>query len=72
MFTVPSLHEGDADKILPVEVLLLERNAGSAHVAAEARPVRSFGKISNGELEAGHLYRFALDDLGTLKVGDII
>jgi signal transduction histidine kinase len=72
MFTVPSLHEGDAGKILPVEVLLLERNARSAIRAAEARPVRSLGKISDGELEVGRLYRFALDDLDRLKVGDIL
>lgn len=72
MFTVPSLHEGDAGKILPVEVLLLARNARSAIGAAEARPVRSLGTIADGELEAGRLYRFALDDFDNLKVGDII
>jgi signal transduction histidine kinase len=72
MFTVPRLHEGNAGKLLPVEVLLLERNARSARAAAEARPVRRIGTISDGELEGARLYRFALDDLGDLQVGDII
>ena len=72
MFTVPSLHEGDAKKVLPVEVLLLERNARSAHAAAESRPVRSLGTISSGDLEVGRLYRFAVDDLDGLQVGDIL
>jgi signal transduction histidine kinase len=72
MFTVPSLHEGDAGRVLPVEVLLLERNARSAIGAAESRPARSLGRISKGELEVGRLYQFALEDLGGLQVGDTI
>lgn len=72
MFTVPSLHEGNAKRILPVEVLLLERNAGSAQDAAEARPVRRIGVIAEGELEVGRLYRFAIEELDDLQAGDVI
>lgn len=71
MFTVPSLHEGDASKILPVEVLLLERNAYSARDAAESPPVRRIGTIAE-KIEVGNLYRFTLGDLGHLKSGEII
>lgn len=71
MFTVPSLHEGDANKVLPVEVILLERNARSARDAAEALPVRQIGTISE-KIEVGNLYRFNVDGLGNLKAGDIV
>jgi signal transduction histidine kinase len=71
-FTVPRLHEGDAEKTLPVEVLLLERNATSAQVAAESSTGRLIGTIRKPELKEGGLYKFPLDDLGDLKSGDII
>ncbi|MDB4265533.1 hypothetical protein N9891_02150, partial [bacterium] len=72
MFTVASLHEGDAENVLPMEVLLLKKNASSAYEAAQAHPVRSLGAISPGELEVGRLYRFKLEDLGDLEVGDLL
>ena len=72
MFTVPSLHEGDAAQVLPVEVLLLSRNAATANLAARNRPERRLGVISDGDLEIGRLYRFTLGDLEALKVGDVI
>jgi signal transduction histidine kinase len=72
MFTVPSLHEGDAQKVLPVEVFLLEKNADSARLAAEARPIRRIGMISKGELEAGRLYRYKVENLKEVQAGDVI
>ena len=71
-FTVPSLHEGDPNKVLPVEVWLLERNAVSARAAAQSRPVKLIGTIASEKLQDGQLHKFALDDLGDLQVGDLI
>lgn len=71
-FTVPRLHEGDAEKTLPVEVLLLERNASTAQVAAESSTGRLIGTIRKPELKEGGLYKFQLNDLGDLKTGDVI
>lgn len=71
-FTVPRLHEGDASKTLPVEVRLLERNASSAQSAAESSEGQLIGTIHKGELKDGGLYKFPLDGLNDLKVGDII
>lgn len=72
MFTIPSLHEGDAKKVLPVDVLLLQRNADSAQGAAEVPAKRMLGSIAEGELEEGRLYRFGIDELDGLQVGDVV
>jgi signal transduction histidine kinase len=71
-FTVPRLHEGDAGKTLPVNVLLLERNATSAQVAADSSTGRLIGTIRKSELKEGGLYKFPLNDLGELKIGDVV
>ena len=72
MFTVISMHEGDGQKVLPVDIELLKQNSSSAYKAAKLEVVQKLGSIADEKLEVGSLYRFPLDDSLDLKDGDIV